>query len=200
MKEKKNPLLFWGIITLILVMVGLVIVPMMTMRGTMADTTKQLNEKYNDDFLMTWTDIDDTPMGDTFVAIMKSNKTGITYDAKIVEGVATMEYEKENFNAAINDVVEATMTNSFAMADAVDGALNLRVLTTSVVDEAAAAALAEQLKAEFDVKTVVIETMQITDEQLKEASNEIDQYYQRSTIAKNESFDKYKPARSEFNF
>lgn len=201
MKQKKNPLIFWGIIALIIIMCLLVIVPMMTMRSTMADAVKQVNETYNDDFTMTWTDIDDRPMSDTFVAIMKSNTTGITYDAHSRDGVVTLDdFESENVNAQINALIEEEVNGAFAMSSKEGDVVEIRILTELVVAEDALATVAEHIKTTFDVTSVQIETLQITDAQLAEAHEQIGEYYQRSTVMVEETFDSYEPIRNTYNF
>lgn len=197
MSLAKNKLLFWGIIIFIIGMIAAIFIPMTTMRGTMADTVTQLNEKYDDEFTMTWTSLDDTPMSDTFIAIVKSNRTGVTYDVVSTDGDAVLDYELENFNTDINNVVEAAIDNSFALAKTQDGQLDLRVLVTAGVTEPKVQELAEQLKADFALSSGTIEIIQIDQANFDMATEHISEYYQRSTVAA-DAFDTYEPIKTSY--
>lgn len=197
MSLAKNKLLFWGIIIFIIGMIAAIFIPMTTMRGTMADTVTQLNEKYDDEFTMTWTSLDDTPMSDTFIAIVKSNRTGVTYDVVSTDGDAVLDYELENFNTDINNVVEAAIDNSFALAKTQDGQLDLRVLVTAGVTEPKVQELAEQLKADFALSSGTIEIIQIDQAHFDMATEHISEYYQRSTVAA-DAFDTYEPIKTSY--
>lgn len=200
MAKNRNKIAFWGIIILIVLMVAAIFIPMSIMRGTMADTVEQLNEKYNEDFLMAWSDIDDRPLSDTFNAIMKSNITGITYEATMTDGEGVIpDYESENKNAAVNTFVEQALPNTLALANLNGEALGLHIVSAQQFSEEALQQVATQLKAEFQLTTVSINTFQTTEENFTYAAEHYSSYYQRSALPA-EAFDGLQPTVQNFTF
>lgn len=199
MALQKSKIAFWGIIFIILAMVAAIFVPMSMMRGTMADTVTQLNERYNEDFIMAWSDIDDRPMSDTFTAVMQSNNTGNTYDAKITDGEAVIDYEGENENVLVNTFVEQVLPTSYALANKENEQLALNLLVTQDATEEQLGMLATQLKAEFQLTTVTIDTYLISEESFTVAQDQINNYFQRSSLPA-EAFDRFDPVHKQFNF
>lgn len=196
----KNKIAFWGTIILILTMIIVIFVPMSIMRGTMADTVTHLNEKYEEDFTMAWSNIDDHPLSDSFTAVMKSNTTGITYDAIITEGEGVIaDYESENENAIINTFVEQQMPNTFAFAKLDGEALRLHILSAQSLTEEQLQPVAAQLKTEFQVTAITLNTLHVTEEKYTSAAEHYTSYYQRSTLPA-EAFDALNPTIQQFHF
>lgn len=199
MANNKGKIIFWGTILLILLMIAAIFIPMSIMRGTMADTVEQLNERYDEDFTMTWSNIDERPLSDTFTAIMQSNKTGITYDATITDGEAVIDYESETKNGVINSFVEQAIPNTIVFAKLNDEKLSMHLLTADTLTEDQLAAVASQLKAEFQLTNISMDTFIITEESYEMAKEHFSSYYQRSTLPA-EAFDNLKPTVSQFEF
>lgn len=200
MAKNRNKIAFWGIIILVILMIAAIFIPMSIMRGTMADTVEQLNETYNEDFIMAWSDIDDRPLSDTFNAVMKSNTTGIAYDAIIQDGVGTIpDYDSENENAIVNTFVEQAVPESLALAALNDEELSLHIVTAKALTEEELQALATQLKTEFQVSTVTLNTFQVSEENFTYAADHYSSYYQRSKLPA-EAFDGLQPTVQNFTF
>lgn len=200
MAKNRNKIAFWGIIILIILMVAAIFIPMSIMRGTMADTVEQLNEKYNEDFIMAWSDIDERPLSDTFTAVMKSNTTGITYEATMTDGEGVIpDYESENKNATVNTFVEQALPNTLALANLDGDALGLHIVSAQQFSEQTLQQLAMQLKAEFQLTTVSMNTFQTTEENFTYAAEHYSSYYQRSVLPA-EAFDGLQPTVQNFTF
>lgn len=196
----KNKIAFWSIIILVLLMIAAIFIPMSIMRGTMADTVEHLNEKYNEDFIMAWSDIDDRPLSDTFSAIMKSNTTGITYEATITDGEGEIaSYDSENKNAAVNTFVEQAIPNTLALASLNGEELGLHIVSAAALSEEQLQQLATQLKAEFALAAITVNTFQVSEENYTYAAEHYSTYYQRSSLPP-EAFDGLRPTVQNFTF
>lgn len=200
MAKNKNKIAFWVTIILVIIMVAAIFVPMSIMRGTMADTTEQLGKTYNDDFTMTWSNIDDRPLSDTFNAIMQSNTTGITYEADITDGKAIIaDYETENKNATVNTFVEQAIDNSFALSKLDGEAVNVYIISTQIPAEDTLKQIADQLKVEFQLTTVTFGTFEVIEEVFVNSTEHYGSLYQRSTLPL-EAFDSLQTPVQNFTF
>lgn len=200
---KKNSFL-WVVIAMgIFVVAGsaLVIAPKFAIDNTKAKAIENINETYNDEFLITHSNISKRPFKDSFVGIVQSQITGASFNATFVDGVGEIpDYEHENYLMTFNTIAEETFENSLAISHDVNDKLTMRLFTTNAIDEAKQQQFIDAVKAQHPDATMDVEVLVVSAEAFEQLSMEIPVNYQRSIIAQEANFDNFNPEVSTFNF
>ena len=193
-KEKGNPTIIWITVISAILMFVILIIPMTKMNATKSEVVERLNEKYNDEFILVYSDLTDTPMQDSFEAIVQSKTTGANFNTSVVDGEPEIhDYELELFHMEINTLAEEQFENSTAMTYSDEKAITVRIITTNSVQEEQMQQFAVQVKEQFEVAAITVETTQLPQEAYDQVSLEITSSHQRSTIGRNVNFDNFEP-------
>ncbi len=173
----------------IVVSVVLVLIPTWQIGSITEDMIEQLNEQYDEDFTLTWSNIETVENPEVFLATVRSEKTGIVYDVNVEKGKATIPYESENELMTKNKWVEEYITQD-ALAMVSDEGQKIRLLLAEAIDMTK---LGQAYKEAFQIKSLIIETIQVDAESYETATEHIGYFYQRSTVPA-DAFEVYAPA------
>lgn len=200
-KKKGNAWIIWSTIIFVVLASALVISPMFTMDRTKTAAIDNINNKYNDDFMITYSNLSKTPFSDSFVAIVQSQVTGASYNVTFVDGKGDIpDYEEETYLMTFNTMAEESFENSVSMAFEKDQDVIVRVITMNKVDQAHFDAYEQKVKAQYPDVSVKVETMEVSKEVFEQMAAEIPMNYQRSVIAQEANFDNFEPVVKTFEF
>lgn len=181
--------IYISIVAILLVTIFIVIFfqPMQTNKA--ADKmTEALNKQYDEQFEITWSNIEQQPSLDTFEATVKSKKTGYVYDVVVKESKPSIQYDDVNKQMAKSEDIEQLIPNSFAAIS--DEAIT--ILTTATIKQQDI----EQILNTADVQK--IDVYVFDKDNYKIATEHIDQYYQRSTMPLGD-LQQYNPKHQTFD-
>ena len=200
-KQKGNAAIIWGIIIFVVAASALVISPMFTMDRTKVAAIENINDKYNDEFIITYSNLSKTPFKDSFHAIVQSKVTGASYNATFVDGKGDIpDYESETYLMTYNTLAEELFQNSIAITYSEDKNITVRIITTEAINESQLAQFEQQVKEQYTDVTLAVETLQVSAEVYEQLSTEIPSNYQRSVIAQEANFDSFEPVVNKYTF
>lgn len=200
-KQKGNSKIIWATVIFVVLASALIISPMITMDRTKTSVIEYLNEKYDDEFVITHSNLSKTPFKDTFSAIVQSQVTGAAYNADVVDGKGTIpDYELETYYMTYNTMAEELFPDSLALTYAKDKDITVRVLTVHDITQAQMDEYEQQVKAEYNDVKVAVETIQVSEEVFEQMQNDIPVNYQRSVIAPEANFDNFETVIKNYNF
>ena len=165
--------LYVSIILLFIATIGIVLFlqPMQVNEAT-DDMIEQLNKKYDDDFQVMWSNIEEQPSLQTFQATVKSNNSGYVYDVDVKNTKATIQYVEENVNMDKINIIETKLGDVFALTN--DSQFVL--LTVLPLTEQQLTPLSAQLG------TGEVVVYQLEEENYQIATKHINEYYARSSV------------------
>lgn len=200
-KKRGSAYIFWAMLIFVVVASALVLASKLSIDKTKEAAVENINETYQDEFIITHSNLSKTPFKDTFSAIVQSKVTGASYNARFVDGVGEIpDYELETYHMTFNTLAEETFENSLALTYSENNDITMRVFTTVAVTEAKQQQFAAKVKEQYPDVKVKVDVLVVSAEVFDQFTREIPINYQRNIIAQEANFDNFNPEISSFNF
>lgn len=197
----KTKLFAISMVVAVILMSAAIFIPKTKMEETRAAVEQNLEQKYGEEFKITWSTLNKRPLSTTFEGTVQAVESGHVYEFQSNELDVTIDYDRVEQEMKINEDVEATIDGAISLVNVDGDEAVLRILLetkNAPVDDAMMAQLGEDIKAKYNLTSLQVNVYEIVDRAFEAAEQQMT-VFQRSLIPM-DSFDTYEPVIEKFTF